>query len=110
MNQTGFMQAYFAESLAAFARAGLADVISYQPKSGAAPVGCIAMIDRDVRDFGDDSAPLGYPHVVITLARADAPKPVTGDAVSLPATGETWKLEHRIGGDEVMTQWLVRDA
>jgi len=110
MNQTEFMQAFFADTLAAFARDGLADAAIYQPKSGATPGECIVMVDRDVRDFGDETAPLGYPRVLITLPRADAPKPVSGDTVTLPATGETWRLEQRIRQDEVMSQWVVRDG
>jgi len=110
MNQTEFMQAFFADTLAAFAIAGLADAVTFHPKSGAPPVECIAMIDRDVRDVGDDTAPLGYPRVLVTLPRSDVPAAAAGDTVSLPATGESWLLEQRIGQDEVMSQWVVRDA
>jgi len=110
MNQTEFMQSFFADTLASFAHAGLADAVTFRPKSGTPQISCIAMIDRDVRDFGDDMAPLGYPRVLVTLPRSDIPHPVTGDTVSLPTSGESWLLEHRIGLDEVMTQWVVRDV
>jgi len=109
MNQNEFMQAYFTGALDAFARVGLADAATFKPRNGT-EITCTVMIDRDVREFADNPTPLGYPRVLVTLPRSDIPAAAVGDTVSLPATGESWLLEQRIGQDEVMSQWVMRDV
>jgi len=63
-----------------------------------------------VRDFGDDSAPLDHPHVVVTLPLREIPAADTDDRVTLTDSGGILKLGYRIAQNEAFSQWVVSNG
>ncbi|MEA9657843.1 hypothetical protein [Xanthomonas campestris] len=104
MTQREFLQAFDAVAFTAFAEVGLADGARYQAPGSTEAVPCTVQIDRDVRDFGGDLAPVSTGHTLVTLQRAEV-QPAKRGRVLL--TGETLVLAERVREDESISQWVA---
>lgn len=106
MSQRDFLQAFDTAAFAAFADAGLADAASYVAPGadGSAAVACQVLVDRDVRDFADDLAPVSTGYTRITFQLAEV-QPERGGVVTVD--GEGFTLERRISQDESASRWVV---
>ncbi|WP_372165363.1 hypothetical protein [Xanthomonas euvesicatoria] len=104
MNQREFMQAFDATAFAAFADVGLADGARYQAPGATETVRCTVQIDRDVRDFGSDLAPVSTGYTLVTLQRAEV-QPAKRGRVLLDS--ETLVLAERVREDESVSQWVA---
>lgn len=104
MSQRQFMQEFDAAAFAAFADAGLADSAQYLAPGAAAALPCTVQIDRDVRDFGMDGAPVNTGYTLVTFQRAEV-EPARRGRLVLP--GETLVLAERVRQDESISQWVA---
>ncbi|KAB7767625.1 hypothetical protein [Xanthomonas maliensis] len=108
MSQREFLQAFDADAFSAFAAVGLADGDArYQGPGDTYALPCTVQIDRDVRDFGGDPAPVSTGYTLVTLLRAEV-QPVKRGLVLL--VGETLVLVERVREDESISQWVADHA
>ncbi|MBB3759215.1 hypothetical protein [Xanthomonas arboricola] len=105
MSQREFLQDFDATAFSAFAEVGLADGDArYQAPDAAESVPCTVQIDRDVRDFGGDLAPVSTGYTLVTFQRAQV-QPAKRGRLLLP--GETLVLAERVRQDESISQWVA---
>lgn len=107
MSQTQFLREFDAQAINAFLDAGIADAAMYQPNALAPAVACNVLVDRNVRDFGDDAAPVATSYTLITFQRAQV-QPVRGGLVTLGA--EVFVLDAEVRQDESSSRWVVANG
>lgn len=105
MSQRDFLQSFDAYAFGAFFDAGMADAATYTPLEGGAGVACRVLVDRGVRDFGDDFAPVSTFRVLVTFQLAQV-TPSEGGTVAIGT--ETFTLVQRVRADESISQWGVQ--
>jgi hypothetical protein len=91
--------------LADLKRMDLVDTGTYTAPGGGTPVACDVLVDRNVKDFGDDQAPVATLHVVVGIFREQVATPARGGVVTVGA--ESWRLDAKIDQDESLTRWVV---
>lgn len=104
MSQRQWMQDFDALAYGTFLAAGLADTGSYVPKAGGPAQPCTLLVDRDVRDFLDDVAPVSTAYTRVTFQRGEL-TPEEGATVTVDGTAYT--LERRISEDASKSVWVV---
>lgn len=107
MSQAAFLRDFDAAAFAALADCGLADAATYRATAAAAPVDCTVLVDRDVRDFGDDVAPVSTAYTRVIFQRIQV-QPVRGGIVTIE--GVDYELADRIGEDEAASRWVVQEV
>lgn len=105
MSQRDFLQGFDAMAFGAFFDAGIADAATYTPPGGGAGVACQVLVDRGVRDFGTDEAPVSTFRVLVTFQLSQV-SPKEEGAVEIGA--ETFTLVQRLREDESISQWGVQ--
>ncbi|ASK91873.1 MULTISPECIES: head-tail joining protein [Xanthomonas] len=103
MSQREFLQAFDAAAMEAFHGAGMADDALYLAP-GALPLPVRVMVDRDLRDFGSDEAPVATRYTQITFQRSQV-QPVRGARVTVD--GDTFALDAELESDEARSVWVV---
>lgn len=111
MSQKAFLRELDGELVGAFMAAGMADEALYTPAGGGAAVACEVLVDRDVRDYGDDVAPVGTSYTLIAFQRSQV-EPQRGATVVVDPDGdaEVFTLDAETKRDESMARWVVTRA
>jgi hypothetical protein len=111
MSQRNFLRDFDTTAFEAFLGAGLADEALYTPLGGPAAVACQVLVDRDVRDYGDDAAQVGTAYTLITFQRRQV-TPRRGGSVVVGPSGDTQRfiLDKEVKRDESMSRWVVTRA
>jgi len=104
MSQRDFLRAFDASAFAAFRDAGVADDALYMPPGGGAAVPCVVLVDRGLREFGDDGASVATRYVRIEFQLAEV-QPTRGGKVIVD--GETFVLDADEDKDESASRWVV---
>lgn len=107
MSQSAFLRDFDAAAFTALADCGLADAATYRATPSAAPVDCTVLVDRDVRDFGDDVAPVSTAYTRVIFQRGQV-QPARGGIVSIE--GVDYVLADRISEDESASRWVVQEV
>lgn len=114
MNQRDWMQQFDAAAFAAFLDTGLADRARYYAPSTTAGIDCTVLVDRDVRDYGDDLAPVSTSYVRISLRRDEVDADKLARVALLDAAGtevEWFRLAAALAEtDESLTHWVAEVA
>lgn len=111
MSQRDFLRRFDAMAFGAFAAAGVGDAAHYYAPGSEVAVACTVLVDRNVRDFGDDLAPVSTAYTRITFQRAEV-EPEQGARVALldavAVEVESFALAARIEtSDESASRWVV---
>jgi len=111
MSQRVFLRDFDATAFEAFLGAGLADEALYTPPGANAAVACQVLVDRDVRDYGNDAAAVGTSYTVVTFRRSQV-DPQRGARVVVDPTGaaNAFTLDAEVKRDESMSRWVVTRA
>lgn len=105
MSQEDFLREFDAAAFAAFRDAGIADEPTYQASGAASAEPCgVVLIDRAMRDFADDLAPVGTSYVRVTLQLAQV-APERGGRLTVG--GETYVLDSELERDSSVSRWVV---
>lgn len=107
MSQAAYLRDFDAMAFAALADCGLADAAIYRATITATPVDCTVLVDREVRDFGDDVAPVSTAYTRVIFQRIQV-QPVRGGIVAIE--GVDYELADRIGEDEAASRWVVQEV
>lgn len=107
MSQAAFLRDFDAMAFAALADCGLADAATYRANASAPLVDCAVLVDREVRDFGDDVAPVSTAYTRVIFQRIQV-QPVRGGIVTIE--GVDYELADRIGEDEAASRWVVQEV
>lgn len=107
MSQAAYLRYFDAMAFAALADCGLADAATYRAASADVPVDCTVLVDREVRDFGDDVAPVSTAYTRVIFQRIQV-QPVRGGIVTIE--GVDYELADRIGEDESASRWVVQEV
>ena len=108
MSQQSFLREFDAAAFAAFRDAGIADEPTYQAPGAVEAVPCgVVLIDRGMRDFGDDLAPVGTTYVRATLQMAEVAPERGGRLV---VDGEAYVLDSELDRDGSSSRWVVARA
>lgn len=104
MSQRAFLQGFDAAAFGAFRDAGLGDAALYTAPGTDAAVPCTVLVDRGLREFGDDGAPVTTRFVQVTFQLAEV-SPGRGARVVID--GETFVLDGDEDRDESTSRWAV---
>jgi len=104
MSQRAFLQDFDASAFGAFRDAGLGDDAMYFAPGAGTGAPCVVLVDRGLRDFGGDVAPVGTGYVQITFQLAQV-SPVHGGRVEVD--GETYRLDGNEERDGSASRWVV---
>jgi len=104
VSQRAFLEQFDALAFGIFQAAGLADAAQYWAPSASAGVPCTVLVDRGVRDFGTDEAPVATAYTRITFQLPQV-QPERGGRVVVE--GETFVLDSLISADETASRWVA---
>jgi hypothetical protein len=104
MSQQAFLRDFDNAAFATFLAAGLADVATYTTADGLTTTACDVLVDRNVRDFGEDASPVAAAYTLVTFQRAQV-TPARGGTVVVE--GESFTLDAEVRSDESITRWVV---
>ncbi len=104
MSQRAFLQTFDALAFGTFRDAGLGDAAFYTAPGADSAVACTVLVDRGLRDFGADAAPVATGYVQITFQLAEV-NPVRGGRVVVD--GETYRLDGHDERDGSASRWVV---
>lgn len=104
MSQKAFLQQFDADAFACFLGAGMADTADYTAPTGGASLACEVLVDRNVRDFGEDASPVAASYTLVTFQRAQV-SPARGGTVVVE--GESFMLDAEVRSDESVSRWVV---
>ena len=104
MSQAKFLEDFDAAAFGDFLAAGLADVATYTAPSGGAAIPCDVLVDRNVRDFGEDASPVATSFTLVSFQRAQV-TPARGGTVVVE--GEPFMLDAEVRNDESISRWVV---
>ncbi|MEO6518828.1 MAG: hypothetical protein ABIO17_07545 [Pseudoxanthomonas sp.] len=107
MSQKDFLRDFDAAAVACFHSAGIADTATYRATVADLPVACVVLVDRNVRDYGDDLAPVAVPKTLVLFQLAQV-SPKRGGLVLVH--GEEFALDAEVRRDESVSQWVVANA
>lgn len=107
MSQRDFLQDFDARAFGAFRSAGLGDPALYTALGADVAVPCTVLVDRGLREFGDDGAPVATRLVRVIFQLAEV-SPVRGGRVVID--GETFVLDGDEDRDESTSRWVVARA
>lgn len=85
--------------------AGLGDIATYTPPTGAAIPNISVLKDTAFVEFGDDAAGVAGTRTVITLFLAEVPNPLRGATITIGS--RSWKLQAENARDDSMAAWVV---
>lgn len=104
MSQKDFLRQFDAAAFACFLGAGMADTGEYTAPTGGPSIACEVLVDRNVRDFGDDASPVSASYTLVTFQRAQV-APARGGTVVVE--GESFMLDAEVRCDESVSRWVV---
>jgi hypothetical protein len=104
MSQKEFLRDFDAGAFASFIDAGMADAAMYTTADSLSTTACDVLVDRNVRDYGDDAAPVGTLYTLVTFQRAQV-SPSRGGTVAVE--GESFMLDAEVRSDESISRWVV---
>lgn len=104
MSQQAFLRDFDANAFGNFLAAGIADVATYTAPSGGAALACDVLVDRNVRDFGEDASLVAAAYTLVTFQRAQV-TPARGGTVVVE--GESFTLDAEVRSDESISRWVV---
>lgn len=105
MTHNPFLHNFDALAGVAFAAAGLASGGTYQLGDGPVIPCPELLVDESALDFGDDVAPVGTVHTLVTIYRRHVPRPERLARVT--TGGRVYILNKRVRTDESLEQWVV---
>lgn len=104
MSQQAFLREFDADAFACFLGAGMADTAEYTAPAGGAAIPCEVLVDRDVRDYGEDASPVATSYTLVTFQR-DQVTPERGGTVVVDS--ESFTLDAEVRKDESISRWVV---
>lgn len=108
MGQLATMRALDADVMDAMMSAGFADVVTVTVPDGD-PVTCDAYIDRTRQETGDLSVVV-EPYTQILLQRAQVTAAPFGTLIEVQDTGESFKVDKVLPGDESLLTCVVSES
>lgn len=114
MSQTAFLRRLDAMIVNRFAASGLADAAHYYAPGDTIAHACTVLVDRNVRNYGDDGAPVDTPYTRVTFQLAEV-APARGGRVALlddaAAEVDAYLLAaHITNSDDSFSRWVVEVA
>jgi len=111
MSQKVFLQQFDSLLIDAFWDVGMADDAVYTAPEGGFARSCQVLVDRDVRDYGQEAAQVGTAYTLITFQRSQV-TPHRGGSVVVGPIGDTQRftLDAEVKRDESMSRWVVSRA
>ncbi|OUL25885.1 hypothetical protein BV378_14205 [Nostoc sp. RF31YmG] len=107
MSQREFLQAFDGDAFEAFREAGFGDSAVYTSPGATVGVACTVLVDRGLRDYGDDPAPVAAGYTQITFQLREV-APAHGGRVVVD--GETYVLDGHEEKDGSASRWVVLRA
>lgn len=104
MSQTSFLRDFDALAFGAFMATGMADAAMYTAPAGGAAVACQVLVDRDVRNYGDDLAPVATSYTLVSFQRSQVQPSLRGVVL---IEGESFELAQEVLRDESVSRWVV---
>ncbi len=107
MSQRDFLQAFDGDAFEAFQLVAFGDSAVYTQAGVSVGVACTVLVDRGLRDYGDDPAPVAAGYTQITFQLREV-APARGGRVVVD--GETYVLDRHEESDGSASRWVVLRA